>query len=70
MTELSGLTIINPILGKIYRTADGTTYVWTGKEYLPIDLSSMQGDGLSMLDRIIAMQARLDAIAAALEEVV
>lgn len=70
LESLSEDTIVSPASGKIYQTADGTTYIWTGTEYLPIDLSAMQGEGLSMLDRIIAMQAQMDAIASALEEVV
>lgn len=70
LETLGNDSIVEPAKSKIYQIADGTNYIWTGTEYLTIDLSSMQGEGLSMLDRIIAIQAKIDAIASALEEVV
>lgn len=69
LDTLSNETIINPANDKIYQTADGTVYVWIGYKYLALDLSSIDGDGVSMLERLLGMQERMSVVDDALEDI-
>lgn len=69
LDTLSNETIINPANDKIYQTADGTVYVWIGYKYLVLDLSSIDGDGVSMLERLLGMQERMSVVDDALEDI-
>lgn len=70
ITTFDNAAIINPATGKLYMTADGTYWVWDGREYIVADMSTLIGGGQSLLERLVALEIRFGTIIEALEEVV